>query len=270
MKLSLEFLGTGTSVGVPVIGCECTVCSSTDPLNKRLRSSALVRGYNPAGELDTTVIIDTSPDFRQQILRARTKVRRLDAVIITHYHADHVVGIDDVRRFNAMQNQAIDCWATPATLSSLKHSFGYVFANEVGLKHGLPCLNPRPITIGEPFEIGCLRFVPLDQDHYVLRTLGFRITCRDSEPLSYCLDVKRIPEQSYEALQGTHTLVLDMLREKPHLTHMNLSEALEAVRRIAPRRTFFAHCAHEVDHRALESNLPPDIRLAYDGLVLEM
>lgn len=268
MKLSLEFLGSGTSVGVPMIGCDCAVCKSTDPLNKRLRSSVLVRGYDNAGNVKTTVVIDTSPDFRTQMLRA--DVRHVDAVIITHFHADHVVGIDDIRRYNMIQNAVIDCWATPATQESLNRSFGYIFSNTENMRYGLPGLKPRTITIGEPFEIGCIRFEPMELDHQIIKNTGLRISVRGGDAISYCLDVKRIPPQSYKALQGTHTLVLDMLREKTHLTHMNLHEAMEAIKIIQPKRTWFGHMSHEVDHRLFESSLPPEIRLAYDGLVIHM
>lgn len=267
MKLSLEFLGSGTSVGVPAIGCECPVCISSDPFNKRLRSSVLVRGYDDATHSETTVVIDTSPDFRQQMLRSKTK--HIDALIITHYHADHVVGIDDVRRFNVLQNAVIDCWATPTTLDSLRQCFGYIFSFK-SFKIGHPCLNARTITIGEPFQIGCLRFEPLELDHTLLMNVGFRITVGGGRALSYCLDVKSISPDSYEALRGTHTLVLDMLREKVHPTHFNLDEAMQAVKIIGPQRTYFGHIAHEVEHRSFEARLPPDIRLAYDGLIVEL
>ena len=268
MKLSLEFLGSGTSVGVPAIGCDCAVCQSTDSLNKRLRSSVLVRGYDDSGALKTTVVIDTSPDFRTQMLRA--KVKHIDGVIITHYHADHVVGIDDVRRFNYMQNTVLDCWASAATHESLKQAFGYIFVENDSLRFGLPCLRVKKFTVGEAFEIGCLRFEPLELDHQIIVNSGFRISCGDSATLSYCLDVKRIPEASYERLAGTHTLVLDMLREKIHPTHMNFDEAMSAIARIGPKRSFLAHVAHEVDHRTLEVKLPPEIRLAYDGLIISV
>jgi len=267
-KLSLEFLGSGTSVGVPVIGCDCAVCRSTDSLNKRLRSSVLVRGYDESGGLLTTVVIDTAPDFRQQMLRSN--VRRLDGVIISHYHADHVVGIDDVRRYNHMQNAAIDCWARPETLASLKQSFGYVFVEDENVRWGLPCLRPRAFQFGDTFEIGALKFEALELDHHIMKNTGFRIRCGDSPALAYCLDVKRIPELSYEKLRGTHTLVLDMLREKIHPTHMNLDEALAAVARIGAACSFFAHIAHEVDHRTLQAKLPHAIQLAYDGLLVEV
>jgi phosphoribosyl 1,2-cyclic phosphate phosphodiesterase len=276
-RLSLEFLGSGTSVGVPAIGCECRVCASDDPLNKRLRSSVLLRGIH--GETATTVVIDTSADFRQQMLRA--KVRRVDAVVITHHHADHVVGIDDVRRFNTLQRAPIDCFATAATLTTLRRSFPYVFVEGEHVNWGLPALRPCPMTFGVPFDVGCLRIVPLELDHEVIVSSGFVITCGGntgggatsgtSASLGYCVDVKRIPQVSMERLKGVHTLVLDMLREAPpHPTHLSLGEALEIVARVAPRRAYLAHIGHEIEHRTVESRLPPHVRLAYDGLVVEL
>jgi phosphoribosyl 1,2-cyclic phosphate phosphodiesterase len=268
MKFSVEFLGSGTSVGVPCIGCDCAVCRSSDPLNRRLRSSVLVRGYDATGNVQTTVVVDTSPDFREQMLRA--KVQRLDAVLITHYHADHVVGIDDVRRFNYLQKQVLDCWATSETIQSIRRSFEYVLVEEQNLRFGLPCLKAREMKYGEPFQIGCLTFLPIEMDHYVMKTAGLVTSCGNSAKLAYCLDVKTLPPHSYQMLEGVDTLVLDMLREKEHPTHLNFAEAMAVVGKVKPRRTFFGHIAHEVEHRSFESRLPPEIRLAYDGLIVEM
>lgn len=265
-KLSLEFLGSGTSVGVPVIGCDCAVCQSTDSRNQRLRSSALVRAYDDSGAVTTTVVIDTSPDFRQQMLRS--KVRRVDALVFTHYHADHVVGIDDIRRFNHIQNAVIDCWADARTTASLKRSFDYIFTDDAVPRWGLPCLKSR--LIDAAFQIGDLNFEPIELDHFTMPTLGFKISSRGSAVLAYCLDVKRIPEESMTRLKGTHTLVIDMLREKIHPTHMNLDEALAASSAIGAERTLFGHVAHEVDHAEMEARLAESVRLAYDGLVIEM
>ena len=268
MKFSVEILGSGTSVGVPAIGCDCAVCASEDPLNKRLRSSILVRSFDENGRNDTTVVIDTTPDFRTQMLRA--KVRHIDAVIVTHYHADHVVGIDDVRRFNAMQHQVLDCWAAEPTLEQIRRSFGYVLTESNNLRFGLPCLKARAFAAGRAFNIGALEFMPVEMDHYVMKSWGLIVSSRGSRKLAYCLDVKTMPDETIAALRGSHTLILDMLREKEHPTHLNFQEALAVIAKVQPQRTYFGHIAHEVEHRSFEARLPENIRLAYDGLVIEI
>ena len=267
MRLSLEFLGTGTSVGVPMIGCDCAVCTSSDPRDKRLRSSAIVRAHGTDDKAETTVLLDTTPDLRYQMLRAN--VRHLDAIIITHFHADHVMGIDDVRRFNIIQKQVLEIWGTAATLASMRKSFGYVFSDT--LRYGWPSLVAREIEIGETFNIGSLNFHPFELDHEVIINTGLKIShakVENGPATSYCLDVKQINETGYKALEGTDTLILDMLRENIHPTHMNFSEAMEAVTRVNPRRAFFGHIAHEISHAQFEPKLPPHVKLAYDGLVI--
>lgn len=267
MRLSLEFLGTGTSVGVPVIGCDCAVCQSDDPRDQRLRSSALVRAHRPDGSVETAVLLDTTPDFRQQMLRS--KIRRIDALVITHFHADHVVGIDDIRRYNYMQKEVIDLWGTPRTQASMRQSFGYIYSDM--LRPGWPSIKGREISIGQPFTIGALNFLPFELDHEVIVNTGLKISHRDGGPaLAYCLDVKRMDERALQTLAGTDTLVLDMLRESLHPTHMNLDEALAVVARVQPRRAYFSHIAHEVSHAALSKRLPAEIELAYDGLKIEL
>ena len=263
--ISLEFLGSGTSTGVPCIGCDCAVCKSTDPRNKRLRPSVLVR----RGE--TALVVDTGPDFREQMLRS--KVTHIDALLITHYHADHVVGIDDVRRFNMLQKKVIDCWADAQTALRIKHSFGYVFTDT--LRPGLPNLTHKEIKLGEPFVIGKLRIEAFPTDHQVIPNIALKFTAAESAPektktLAYVLDCKRIPDATVEALKGVDTLVLDMLRDAVHPTHVNFEEAIAYVKQIAPRRVFFSHMAHEVDHATFEAKLPEHIRLAYDGLIIDV
>jgi phosphoribosyl 1,2-cyclic phosphate phosphodiesterase len=269
MMLCIDFLGRGTSGGVPMIGCDCAVCNSNDPREKRLRSSALVRGHGADGGAQTTVLIDTSPDLRCQMLRAN--VRRVDALVITHFHSDHVAGIDDIRRFNILQKQVLELWGTAATLASMRKSFGYVFSDT--LNYGWPSLTAREIEIGKPFQIGCLKFLPMELDHEVILNTGLKVTHAGLEhgpALSYCLDVKRINEQSSRALEGTDTLVLDMLRETSHPTHMNFAEAMATVERVKPRRAYFGHIAHEIGHAAFEARLPEHVRLAYDGLTVQL
>jgi len=262
VAFSFEFLGTGTSMGVPYIGCTCAVCTSADVRNQRLRCAGLVR----CGE--TTVVIDTGPDFRQQMLRAH--VQNVDAFVITHPHSDHIVGLDDVRRFNQIQQRVIDCWADAATLKRLRHCFDWVFADI--MRPGFPNLRPRQVELGQPFDVGCLVFEPLDLDHHVLRTMGVLITEKGccAPALAYCIDVKRMSDATVARLHGVEVLVLDMLRESPHPTHLCLDEALALVQRIGPQKTYFSHMAHEVEHATTEAKLPGEIRLAYDGLRLDL
>lgn len=260
MGFSLEFLGSGTSTGVPCIACDCAVCTSDDSRNKRLRCAALVKSAS------THLLVDTGPDFRQQMLRARPP--RLDGVLITHYHADHVVGIDDLRRFNLLQESAIDLWADAPTLARLRQCFDYVFSDRH--RPGLPSIIPHTVE-REAFTVGAVRITPVALDHQIMESQGFIFAAASGGPaIAYCPDVKRVPSAALERLRGVDTLVIDMLREKAHPTHMNLEESLAAVDAIAPRRTFFTHMAHEIDHATVEAKLPPSIRLAYDGLVLEV
>jgi len=260
-ELQLQFLGTGTSTGVPAIGCDCAVCRSDSPRNKRLRCAALVR----AG--DTTVVVDTGPDFRTQMLRA--DVKRLDAVLLTHSHADHIVGLDDVRRYNYLQKQVLDCWALPETLDIVRRAFGYAFRDT--LKPGLPGLQAKPFRPGEAFTIGELEVTPLAVDHVVIPCAGFVFRQRDkTERIAYMVDCKRLPPATEKALEEIDILVLDMLRPQEHPRHFNLEEALTVVDRLRPGETWFTHAAHEVEHATIDEQLPRGIRMAYDGLVIRL
>jgi len=254
----LTFLGTGTSHGVPVIGCECPVCTSTDPRNNRTRASALVQ----TGPPDTTILIDTSVDLRRQALRQR--ISHIDAVLYTHHHADHIFGLDDLRTFSDRQGR-IDCYAAPATANHLRRVFGYAFsAPDITEWGGLPRLNL--IEIGGPFEINGHTVIPLELPHgRHVTVLGFRIGA-----LAYLTDCNGLPDKALEQLHGLDTLVLDALRPKPHPTHFSIAEAVDAARRVGARRTWFTHISHRSDHATLAASLPPNIQPAYDGLTVDV
>ncbi|NLN12018.1 MAG: MBL fold metallo-hydrolase [Acidobacteria bacterium] len=250
----VTMLGSGTSSGVPVIGCSCPVCSSTDPRNRRLRAS--VRLELAGG----TVLVDTSPDLREQALRSG--LDRLDAILFTHAHADHLFGLDDVRIFNFRQRAAIPCFGSPATLERVRTAFSYVF--EEGQEGGgKPQLELRPVN--GPFELLGARVVPVPVWHGSLPVLGFRI-----DGFAYVTDVNRIPEESYPLLAGLEVLILGALRYRPHPTHFSIGEAVAVAARIGARRTFFTHLAHDVDHAAPALPLPPGVAFGHDGLELDL
>jgi phosphoribosyl 1,2-cyclic phosphate phosphodiesterase len=251
-EIELLFLGTGTSAGVPMIGCHCDVCTSTDPKDQRTRPSVVI------SQDDTRVLVDTSPELRLQCIA--NDVHRIDAVVYTHAHADHVMGLDDLRRFNAVKGGPLDVWAEPPTHEALRRVFGYAFAEpDPAVKLFRPHLVPR--TVRGAFAIGPMRWTPVRLFHGEMPVLGFRVG-----RLAYCTDVSRIPEKSFGLLEGLDVLVLDALQEKKHTTHFNLEEAVEAAGRIGAEQTYFTHIAHGLGHRRTNRKLPPNMRLAYDGL----
>ena len=254
MALRLEFLGTGTSQGVPVIGCRCAVCTSTDPYDKRLRSSVWITAS------DTRILIDAGPDLRQQLLRGGHD--RLDAVLLTHEHMDHVAGIDELRAFNFTQRRAMDLFGQPRTLDAVRHMYHYAFS-EVRYP-GVPELNLRPIGT-DTFHIGPVAVTPVEVMHEQLPVLGFRIG-----DLAYITDAKTIAPAARDRLRGLDVLVLNALRIDPHRSHLNLREALAVVEELAPRRAYFTHISHLMGrHDAASRNLPPGVQLAFDGLLVE-
>jgi phosphoribosyl 1,2-cyclic phosphate phosphodiesterase len=250
------FLGTGTSHGVPMIGCECEVCQSIDPRDNRTRTSILVETDD-----GLAILVDTTPDLRLQALRHR--LRRVDAILYTHAHADHLFGLDDVRRFNAVSGQAMPIFARGDTLGEIRQRFGYVFAGGRPAGGGLPEL--RLWTIGGPFCIGRQEVVPVAILHGRREILGYRFGA-----FAYLTDCSGIPDASLALLEGLDVLVLDALRRRPHSTHFSLDQAVAMAGRIGARQTYFTHMAHDLGHLETCARLPPGVTLAYDGLTLDV
>lgn len=253
----LVVLGSGTSTGVPVLGCDCAVCTSPDPHNRRTRPSVLVE--LPAGR----ILFDTTPEMRMQLLRE--SVPFVHAIVYTHAHADHLFGLDDARLFPRHLGGPVPIYCEPETEAAIRSVFSYAFQDETRRypSGGVPQLRFQPIAPGVPFEVLGQRLLPLRLDHGRFRVLGFRI-----DSLAYCTDVSRIPEESWATLEGVETLILDALRPEPHPTHFHLQAALEVIERLAPRRAFLTHLSHSFDHAATNAILPSNVSLAYDGLVL--
>ena len=252
--MKITFLGTGTSHGVPAIACDCYVCSSPDPRDNRLRTSLLIE------DDDTTVVIDTGPDFRQQMLRA--KVKKLDAVLFTHEHKDHTAGLDDVRVFS--DAKALNVYATPHLQSKLKQSYDYIFS---GTKYpGIPRLQLHDIATGQVFSVGSLEFLPFQVLHYKLPVMAFRVS-----KLAYITDANYIEDATIERLKGVEVLVLNALRQKPHISHYSLEEAAAVAEQIGAQQTYFVHMSHEMGlHQEVNSSLQPNLQLAHDGLTITL
>jgi phosphoribosyl 1,2-cyclic phosphate phosphodiesterase len=252
----VTFLGTGTSSGVPMIGCRCEVCTSADPRDSRLRPSIYV-----SVEGHAAMLVDTTPDFRQQALTYA--LSRIDAVLFTHSHADHILGLDDIRRFNFMQGGPIPCYASPSTWDHIRRTFYYAFDGVQRLGGGVPRLDVRDID--GPFDVGGVRVVPVPLWHGDSPILGFRFG-----DFAYLTDCNRLDDAAWPLVEGVDTLVLDALRDRPHSTHFSLAEALDVVARIRPRRSLFTHMSHDLGHAATNARLPAGVELAYDGLVLDV
>lgn len=251
--MQFTFLGTGTSQGVPVITCQCEVCTSTDLKNNRTRTSLLIQSDT------TTVVIDTGPDFRAQMLRE--KVQDLDAVVFTHGHKDHVAGLDDIRPFNYLLNKTIDVYAEERVQEILHKEFSYAF--ETQKYPGAPQIKLNSID-ETPFVIGDIPFIPIRAMHKDLPVLGFRIN-----DFTYITDANFIDDSELEKIKGSSVLVLNALRNETHYSHFNLQQAIEIVNIVKPKRAYFTHISHHLGlHDVVEKELPENIFLAYDGLVI--
>ena len=257
--MRLTFLGTGTSHGVPMIGCRCAVCTSSDPRNHRRRASILVEWR------ETVIVVDTGPEFRLQAIDAR--VDRLDAVLLTHAHSDHVMGLDDVRAFNISQSGAMPVYGSDETLAEVRHRFAYAF-REGPLGGGKPQLDLREIA--GPFTVGELDVVPFELRHGPGVVTAFRFSPHDGggPAFAYATDTNGVPEAAVEALGGLDLLVLDALGPGPHPTHYSIAEAVAMAGRISARRTLFTHMSHALDHEATCASLPPGMALAFDRQVV--
>jgi phosphoribosyl 1,2-cyclic phosphate phosphodiesterase len=254
MSVRLTVLGSGTSHGIPMIGCDCAVCRSDDPRDHRTRTSALF-SYN-----GRNLLVDTPPELRLQCVACG--IRRVDAVFFTHSHADHIAGLDDVRRFNWIQGGPITLYGDEATLTSVRQMFAYAFADDPDYPSAKPELNT--VALDGPLELDAVRVIPVPLWHGSLPVLGYRIG-----DVAYCTDCNRIPDESRELLRELDILILDAVRRRPHSTHFNIEQAVQEAAQIGARRTYFTHIAHELKHAETNAQLPAGMELAYDGLVCE-
>lgn len=254
-SLTITFLGTGTSTGIPMIGCDCAVCRSTDPLDKRLRTSIRVCSA------ETVLVVDTTPDFRYQMLRSDT--RKLDAVVYTHPHKDHIAGLDDVRAYNFFSHRAVDVYANRMTEEAIRREFHYAFTAQ---KYpGVPDLNMIAIDT-EPFRVGDIAVQPIQVMHHRMPVLGFRFG-----PFTYITDANYIAEPEKEKIRGSRALVLNALRKESHVSHFTLSDAVALASELEVPEVYFTHISHQLGkHEDINRELPPHIRLAYDGLTLTL
>jgi phosphoribosyl 1,2-cyclic phosphate phosphodiesterase len=251
--MKVIFLGTGTSQGVPVIACDCNNCISPDVRDKRLRSSVYIEVN------DTAMVIDTGPDFRQQMLREN--IKKLDAVILTHEHKDHIGGLDDVRAFNFRQNKAMDIYARASVQNAIKREFNYAFSRE---KYpGVPQIIQHVIG-NKPFMINDVNVIPIEATHYFLKVFGFRIN-----DFAYLTDVSDISAKEKKKLQNLDVLVINALRVKIHYSHFNVEQALNLISEVKPKKAYFTHISHMMGRQAdVEATLPENVKFAYDGLEL--
>jgi phosphoribosyl 1,2-cyclic phosphate phosphodiesterase len=254
---TFTFLGTGTSVGVPMLGCACPVCTSTDPRNNRYRCAVLVE--TPRGR----ILIDTPPELRLQLLRAR--VGFVHAVLFTHYHADHLFGLDDLRPMSRQLDGPVPLYCTGDVEGKIRQTFSYAFgpAAEQLTAGYIPKLLFQRIT-ADPFQVLGEEVLPIPLEHGPFDVFGFRIG-----DVAYCTDVSKIPQTSWPRLEGLRVLVIDALRFQPHAGHFGLNEALDAIAKARPERAYLTHMSHDLDHETVSRQLPANVQMAYDGLTFE-
>lgn len=254
-NLQITVLGSGTSAGVPMIGCHCPVCTSTDPRDRRTRCSLAIR-YD-----HHEILIDTAPELRLQAVA--DALDRVEAVVFTHAHADHIFGLDDIRRYNTVLGRPIDVYANAETLAVLQRAFPYAFTESVDAGVYRPELSPH--AINGPFDLGGRTWIPVPLRHGRGNVLGFRIG-----NFAYCTDCSQIPPPSMALLQNLDTLIIDALRPHPHPTHLSFAQAIAIIKDLQPRQAFLTHLSHDVFHAQAQADLPAPVRICYDGLKLEV
>ena len=254
--LKINFLGTGTSQGIPVIGCQCEVCRSTDHHDQRFRTAALLSTQNK------NIVIDVGPDFRQQMLRTQTA--NIEAILLTHQHNDHIIGLDDVRPFNFMHNKNIPIYGTKAVLDDLRKKFAYIFSSNP--YPGAPRIELIEINGQQPFHVSGIKIIPVEVMHGTLPVLGFRV-----DNFCYITDAKTISQPERDKLRGLDVLALNALHHHEHHSHLNISEALALIKDINPKEAYLTHISHNMGlHKKTELQLPSNVHVAYDGLELEL
>ena len=250
----IKFLGTGTSHGIPVVGCNCKTCTSNNPKNKRMRSSIFIQ------EKNNDMLIDTSPELRLQMLA--NDITNIDLVLFTHAHADHIMGFDDLRVINWLKGESVPCYGNKDTMNKIRNIFDYIF-DPLQVGGGIPQVTLN--TIKSEFEYNNLLITPLEVKHGKLDVLGFKI-----KNMAYITDCSFIPENTFKKLKNIDLLIIDALRFEEHPTHMNLKEAIEVVKKINPKKAYFTHISHEMEHKETNKKLPENMELAYDGLILKV
>ncbi len=258
-ELAITFLGTGTSQGVPFVGCDCTVCRSDDPRDQRLRSSIVVEAE------DVRFLVDTTPDFRTQALRLG--LRHLDAAIFTHSHTDHVAGFDDLRRFCELSDRPMPVFASPHTMADLRRMFYYAFDGQHAYRN---YVRPEPHEISGPFSLGSVEITPAEVPHGKMPVNGYIFAREGRKLAAYFSDCQAVPAPVLEAIRDIPVLIIDALRHAPHPTHLSLEQALAVSSETRAHRTLLTHLGHDLGHEATERILPPNVRLAHDGLRIEI
>lgn len=258
--MKIIVLGSGTSQGIPIIGCKCSTCTSSNPKDKRLRVSVYVEIKTPEKDTPLKLLIDTSPDFRQQMLT--NHLYDIDAILYTHHHIDHIMGLDDIRQINQLHHKTVDVYGNNDTINHIKRAFSYIFDEGTYKGGGIPDIDTHVISL-DTFNIQGVKVVPLKYYHGPTVVYGYRIN-----GFAYMTDCSRIPEEVFPKLDGLDVLIIDALRYRPHPTHFSIDEAVAVAKRVKPKQTYFTHMTHDLLHDEVNAKLPKEIQLAYDGLTI--